>query len=81
MAYEIVVVGTSWGGLSALRELITGLPGTLGLPVVVVQHRHRQSNHVMTTLLQDETRLCVCEVEDKAPLEATLGSLAQAQAK
>jgi two-component system chemotaxis response regulator CheB len=70
VAYEIVVVGTSWGGLSALRELITGLPGTLGLPVVVVQHRHRQSNHVMTTLLQDETRLCVCEVEDKAPLEA-----------
>lgn len=70
MAYEIVVVGTSWGGLTALRELITGLPGALGVPVVVVQHRHRQSNHVMATLLQDETPLCVCEAEDKAPLEA-----------
>jgi two-component system chemotaxis response regulator CheB len=70
VAYEIVVVGTSWGGLTALRELITGLPGALGVPVVVVQHRHRQSNHVMATLLQDETRLCVCEAEDKAPLEA-----------
>ena len=70
MAYEIVVVGTSWGGLSALRELIVGLPGTLGLAVVVVQHRHRQSDHLLTTLLQDETPLCVCEVEDKAPMTA-----------
>lgn len=70
MSYEIVVVGTSWGGLSALRELIVGLPATLGLPVVVVQHRHRQSDHLLTTLLQDETSLCVCEVEDKAPMTA-----------
>ena len=36
MAYEIVVVGTSWGGLSALRELLVSLPGTLGMPVVLV---------------------------------------------
>jgi two-component system, chemotaxis family, protein-glutamate methylesterase/glutaminase len=70
VAYEIVVVGTSWGGLSALRELIHGLPGNLGLPLVVVQHRHKQSDHLLTTLLQDGTSLCVCEVEDKAPISA-----------
>ena len=70
MAYEIVVVGTSWGGLSALRELIAGFPGTLGVPIVVVQHRHKQSDHLLPTLLQDETSLCVCEVEDKAPMTA-----------
>ena len=70
MSYEIVVVGTSWGGLSALRELIVGLPASLAVPVVVVQHRHRQSDHLLTTLLQDETSLCVCEVEDKAPMTA-----------
>ena len=70
MAYEIVVVGTSWGGLSALRELIVELPATLGLPVVVIQHRHKQSDHLLTTLLQDETPLRVCEVEDKAPMTA-----------
>jgi two-component system chemotaxis response regulator CheB len=70
VAYEIVVVGTSWGGLSALRELIVGFPGTLGVPIVVVQHRHKQSDHLLPTLLQDETSLCVCEVEDKAPMMA-----------
>ena len=29
VAYEIIVVGTSWGGLLALRELIDGLPERL----------------------------------------------------
>ena len=70
MAYEIVVVGTSWGGLAALRQLITGLPGSFALPIVVVQHRHKESNHLLTSLLQDRTRLCVCDVEDKAPIGA-----------
>jgi two-component system chemotaxis response regulator CheB len=68
MAYEIVVVGTSWGGLSALRELVGDLPADFALPVVVVQHRHRQSDHLLTTLLQDRTKLPVCEVEDKTPI-------------
>lgn len=70
MAYEIVVVGTSWGGLSALRELVRGLPGDFGLPLVLVQHRHKQSDHLLTGLLQDHTPLCVTEIEDKAPIVA-----------
>lgn len=70
MAYEIIVVGTSWGGLSALHELIAGLPREFGIPVIAVQHRHRQSGQMLTTLLQDRTSLGVCEVEDKAPIVA-----------
>jgi two-component system, chemotaxis family, protein-glutamate methylesterase/glutaminase len=68
MAYEIVVVGTSWGGLAALRELIAGLPAGIGLPIVVVQHRHKQSDNLLMTLLQDRTQIPVCEVEDKSPV-------------
>jgi two-component system chemotaxis response regulator CheB len=34
----------------------------------VVQHRHRESGHFLATILQDRTALCVCEVEDKAPI-------------
>jgi two-component system, chemotaxis family, protein-glutamate methylesterase/glutaminase len=70
VAYEIIVVGTSWGGLSALHELIAGLPDGFGIPVVAVQHRHRQSGQLLASLLQDRTSLCVCEVEDKAPIVA-----------
>ena len=68
MAYEIVVVGTSWGGLAAIRQLIGGLPPAFALPIVVVQHRHKNSDHLLTSLLQDHTPLCVCDVEDKAPI-------------
>jgi two-component system chemotaxis response regulator CheB len=68
VGYDIVVVGTSWGGLAALRELITGLPGDFSLPLVIVQHRHKQSGHMLTGLLQDHTQLPVCEAEDKAPI-------------
>ena len=70
MSHEIIVVGTSWGGLSALHQLIAGLPRDFAIPVVAVQHRHRQSGQVLTTLLQDRTSLGVCEVEDKAPIRA-----------
>ena len=70
MAYEIIVVGTSWGGLSALHELIAGLPRGFDIPIVAVQHRHRQSGQMLTTLLQDRTPLNICEVEDKAPIVA-----------
>jgi two-component system chemotaxis response regulator CheB len=35
---EIVVIGTSAGGPSALAELLSSLPPDYGLPVIVVQH-------------------------------------------
>jgi two-component system, chemotaxis family, protein-glutamate methylesterase/glutaminase len=68
-AYGIAVVGTSWGGLAALRELVSCLPSDLSIPIVLVQHRHKQSDHLLSTLLQDRTALPVCEVEDKEPIE------------
>jgi two-component system, chemotaxis family, protein-glutamate methylesterase/glutaminase len=66
--YEIIVVGTSWGGLAALRALAGGLPAGFGLPLVVVQHRHKDSDRLLATLLQDRTPLTVCEIEDKQPV-------------
>jgi two-component system, chemotaxis family, protein-glutamate methylesterase/glutaminase len=69
VAYSIVVIGTSWGGLHAVRELVGKLPASFGLPTVLVQHRHRESDHLLSTLLQERTRLRVAEVEDKAPIE------------
>jgi len=70
VAYSIVVVGTSWGGLNALRELVGGLPADFHIPLVLVQHRHRQSDHLLSTFLQERTSLAVTEVEDKTPFES-----------
>ena len=69
VGYDLVVVGTSWGGLSALRTLVGGLPDSFQMAVTLVQHRHKDSDHLLRTLLQERSRLQVCEVEDKMPLE------------
>jgi two-component system, chemotaxis family, protein-glutamate methylesterase/glutaminase len=67
--YAIAVVGTSWGGLAALRELVAALPDDLPMPIVLIQHRHKLSDNALPQLLQDKTSLRVSEVEDKAPIE------------
>jgi two-component system, chemotaxis family, protein-glutamate methylesterase/glutaminase len=63
--YEIVVIGTSWGGLSALSTVVAGLPATFGLPIVIVQHRSSDAPGMLAELLQSRTRLSVVEVDDK----------------
>jgi two-component system chemotaxis response regulator CheB len=69
VGYDIAVVGTSWGGLAALRTLVAGLPDSFQMAVVLVQHRHKDSDHLLRVLLQERSALEVCEVEDKMPLE------------
>ena len=67
--YSIVAVGTSWGGLSALTRLLSGLPRDFPIPIVIVQHRSKDSDLLLARLLQDSTDLTVCEIEDKDVLE------------
>jgi two-component system, chemotaxis family, protein-glutamate methylesterase/glutaminase len=70
VSYSVVVVGTSWGGLVALSTLLHGLPTDFDIPIVVVQHRGKDTERLLTDLLQDATGLNVCEIEDKEPLTA-----------
>jgi two-component system chemotaxis response regulator CheB len=70
LGYGIAVVGTSWGGLEALRTLIEAVSPEFDLPMAVVQHRHRDSDAMLAHFLQGFTRLRVCEAEDKQPVEA-----------
>jgi len=63
-----VAVGTSWGGLSAMTKLLGGLPQDFPIPIVIVQHRGKDSNELLSQLLQDSTDLTVCEIEDKDAL-------------
>ena len=69
VGYDLMVVGTSWGGLTALRTLVSGLPATFSMAVALVQHRHKESDELLRTLLQERTSLEVYEVEDKMPLQ------------
>ena len=57
--YGLVVVGASWGGLNALSRLLADLPADLAAPVAFVQHRSKESDHVLAQLLQDRSSLRV----------------------
>lgn len=69
MSYAVVAIGTSWGGLTAMSKLLAELPGDFSIPIAVVQHRSKDSDKLLSQLLQDSTPLTVCEIEDKDVLE------------
>lgn len=65
MAFEIVVVGTSSGGLKALQVLLSGLPAEFSLPLVLVQHRGKDSEPGLCEFLDQRSSLPVSEPDDK----------------
>ena len=67
MTYEIVVVGTSYGGLSALQILLPALAADFPLPVVVVQHRGKDTDN-LCEFLQRHSALPLTEPNDKAAI-------------
>lgn len=67
MGCRLIGIGVSAGGLHALSEVLGGLPGDYSIPIAIVQHRARDS-HALAALLQDRSKLRVCEIEDKMPL-------------
>lgn len=68
--YEIIVVGTSWGGLDAVSRLLDDLHEEVHQPIVVVQHRSAESaDGILASLLGSRTRRTVCDPDDKTELE------------
>lgn len=65
MAFELVTIGTSLGGLQALQVLLKGLPKSFSLSVVIVQHRYQDSDNTLRKLLQLYSALPIIEPEDK----------------
>ena len=59
----LVVIGASWGGLHAVGRLLTTLPASMTLPVLVVQHRAKDGTSLLAALLQDVTRRSVRDAE------------------
>jgi two-component system chemotaxis response regulator CheB len=67
---DIVVVGTSTGGLKALQTLLSGLPAEFPLPIVVVQHRGKDAESGLCQFLNRWSSNPVVEPEDKEPLRS-----------
>jgi two-component system chemotaxis response regulator CheB len=66
---EILAIGASAGGPSALSSLFAALPEDFPLPILVVQHMPGEFITGLTRWLAETTRLRVCMAEDRQPLQ------------
>jgi two-component system chemotaxis response regulator CheB len=64
MSYQLVIIGCSLGGLNAMRVFLTGLSKDFDLPIVLVQHRDKSPNFMLSRMLQRSTHLKVEDAED-----------------
>lgn len=70
LPYDALAIGSSWGGVDMLLQLVSQLPASWCLPIVIVQHQHPNSGRALERILAKATRLVVRDVEDKDPLQA-----------
>jgi two-component system, chemotaxis family, protein-glutamate methylesterase/glutaminase len=68
--FDLIAIGTSWGGLRALGTLLDHLPDELDVPIAIAQHRGAGSlEGVLAAALRRHVDREVREVEDKDPIE------------
>ncbi len=69
MRYDLVVIGSSWGGLAAQQVILRALPAGFAAPIVIAQHRSARSDDTLLAMLLDSaTELTVRDAEDKDAL-------------
>ena len=70
MAYGVVVIGSSLGGLEAVATVLAALPEGFQLPIVIAQHRATvpPSDGELQAIWQRHTLLVVCDAGDKSPI-------------
>lgn len=68
-AYELIVVGSSWGGLNALGILVAGFPHGFPVPLVLAQHQSASTTgETFAASLQKSCALEVRVIHDKDEL-------------
>jgi len=68
--YELICIGASWGGLSAVGRLLADISDDVTQPIAVAQHRHPDAlEGTLGELLALRIRRPVTDVEDKTPIE------------
>lgn len=64
VAYDVVALAASAGGLAALSTVLAGLPGNLPVPVLVVQHLDPRHESLMADIMGRRTSLAVRQAAD-----------------
>jgi len=69
MAFELIVMGASWGGMRAMSIVLEALPADFELPLVLAQHRRVTGDgEMLEHALAHSSPLEVVAATDKEPL-------------
>jgi two-component system, chemotaxis family, protein-glutamate methylesterase/glutaminase len=68
--YEAIVVGTSAGGFHALSILLENIPPDYFIPIMVVQHRAKDSRELFEEALQRKCRTTIKQADEKEKVQA-----------
>lgn len=63
--YSAIVIGASAGGLTALSNLLSGMPKNFKLPIIVVQHRSREERDLLESVLQQKCEIRIKQADEK----------------
>ncbi|MCK9453140.1 MAG: chemotaxis protein CheB [Bacteroidales bacterium] len=65
MPYQAIVIGSSAGGLHALKIIISGFSASFDTPIIVTQHLSPNSDNYLVQFLNQFTQLTVKEADEK----------------
>ena len=68
MSFELIVIGTSLGGIETLQKFLSAISKDFLLPMAIVIHRNNNSHSSLSSVLQKNCLLSVKEAEDKDPI-------------
>jgi len=74
--YDLVAIGTSTGGPVALQEVLTQLPASFSLPILLVQHMPATFTEAFAARLNQQCKIEVREARDGDELKPGLALLA-----
>src|SRR2546422_8037246 len=62
--FPIVGIGASAGGLEAFEQLLSALPGHIGMAFVLIPHLAPEHESIMSELLAKHSKLAVMQATD-----------------
>jgi two-component system, chemotaxis family, protein-glutamate methylesterase/glutaminase len=62
---ELIVIGSSLGGMYALEKILCVLPADFETPIAIAQHRHRKSNEGLPEFFRRSCKVRIMDADDK----------------
>src|SRR5438876_9309758 len=69
LAFPVIGIGGSAGGLEAFQQLFDATPPDAGMAYVVIQHQPPDRDSLRADILSKRTRMPVAQVEDGMPVK------------